>query len=231
MPENKTETIKAETRTEFGKGAARRIRRDEKVPAVVYGAGNAPSHLTLPGHDVMMAIKNGGSNALLYLDIEGKEVLALTKQVQADPIKGFLEHIDFVEVKRGQKVTVDVPVHLTGEAKPDALVVTENTTISLEAEATHIPEYIELSIEGAEVGTLVQASELVLPEGATLLDDDEMLIVNVTHAPTAEELEEELEEAEAEAGIEREESDEDAEGDDAAAEGDSDSDSEDSDEE
>ncbi|KAJ1683835.1 hypothetical protein LUZ63_020980 [Rhynchospora breviuscula] len=223
MPETKTETIKAETRTEFGKGAARRIRRSDKVPAVVYGAGNEPSHLTLPGHAVMMAIKNGGSNALLYLDIEGKEVLALTKQVQADPIKGFLEHVDFVEVKRGQKVTVDVPVQLTGEPHPDALVVTENATVSLEAEATNIPEFIELSIEGVEVGTLIQASELQLPSGALLLDDDEMLIVNVTHAPTAEELEEELEEAEAEAGIERDESDEEAA--EAESEGDSGSDS------
>lgn len=226
---DKTDTIKAESRTEFGKGAARRIRRSDKVPAVVYGAGNEPSHLTLPGHDVMMAIKNGGSNALLYLDIEGKEVLALTKQVQADPIKGFLEHIDFVEVKRGQKVTVDVPVQLVGEPNPEALIVTENTTVSLEAEATNIPEYIEHSIEGVEVGTLIYANELVLPSGSTLLDDDEMLIVNVTHAPTAEELEEELEEAEAEAGIERDESDEEAaegeasEGDESAEGGDEDS--------
>ena len=207
---DKTETIKAETRIEFGKGAARRIRRASKVPAVVYGAGNEPSHLSLPGHEVMLAIRNGGSNALLYLDIEGKEVLALTKQVQADPIKGFLEHIDFVEVKHGQKVTVDVPVQLTGEPAPDALIVTESTTVSLEAEATNIPEYIELSIEGVAVGTLINASELVLPSGSTLLDDPEMLIVNVTHAPTAEEVESELEEAEAEAGIERDESDEEA---------------------
>ncbi len=214
--------IKAETRTEFGKGAARRIRRADKVPAVIYGHGNEPIHLSLPGHETMMAIKNGGTNALLYLEIEGKEQIALTKQIQADPIKGFLEHIDFVAVRKGEKVTVDVVIHLVGEPSPDALVVTENNTVSIEAEATHIPEYIELSIEGAAVGTQFHASDLVLPSGSLLLSDDEMMIVNVTHAPTAEEVEAELEEAESEAGIERDESDEEiAEAEaEAAAEGD-----------
>jgi large subunit ribosomal protein L25 len=218
-----SETIKAETRTEFGKGAARRIRRSDKVPAVLYGHGNDPVHVTLPGHDTMMAIKHGGSNALLTLEIEGKERLALTKQIQADPIKGFLEHIDFVEVRKGEKVTVDVNVHLSGEAAADALVVTENSAVSIEAEATNIPEHIELSIEGAEVGTQFHASDLVLPNGSTLLSDPELMIVNVTHAPTAEVVESELEEAEAEAGIERDESDEEAaegESSDEAAEGD-----------
>jgi large subunit ribosomal protein L25 len=200
--------IKAESRTEFGKGAARRIRRSDKVPAVIYGHGNDPIHVTLPGHETMLAIKHGGSNALLYLDIEGNEHLALTKQIQSDPIKGFIEHIDFVEVRKGEKVTVDVSIHLVGEALPEALVVTENTTVSLEAEATNIPEFIELSIEGADVGTQFHASDLVLPAGSLLLSDDDMMVVNVTHAPTAEEVEAELEEAEAEVGIERDESDE-----------------------
>jgi len=212
--------ISAETRTQFGKGAARRIRRDDKVPAVIYGHGNDPVHLTLPGHDTMMALKHGGSNALLYIDLEGKTYIALTKQVQADPIKGFLEHIDFVEVRKGEKVTVDVAIHLVGEALPEALVVTENTTVSLEAEATNIPEFIELSIEGADVGTQYHASDLVLPTGSLLLSDDDMMVVNVTHAPTAEEVEAELEEAEAEVGIERDESDEEiAEAEAATAEG------------
>ena len=106
------ELIQAETRTEFGKGAARRIRRADKVPAFIYGQGNDPEHITLPGHDTMMALKHGGSNALLYIDVEGTTYIALTKQIQADPIKGFLEHIDFVEVKKGQKVTVEIPVHV-----------------------------------------------------------------------------------------------------------------------
>jgi large subunit ribosomal protein L25 len=204
--------IKAEPRTEFGKGAARRIRRTAKVPAVIYGHGNDPIHVTLPGHDTMLALKHGGSNAVLNIEIEGKVQLALTKQVQADPIKGFLEHIDFVAVRKGEKVTVDVPVHVVGEAKSDALVVTEQNVISLEAEATHIPENIEVSIEDAEVGTQILASQLVLPPGSTLLTDPETLIVNVTHAPTAQELESELAEAEAEAGIEHEAPQAEAEG-------------------
>ena len=228
--------IKAETRTEFGKGAARRIRRADKVPAVIYGHGNDPMHVTLPGHETMMALKHGGSNALLYIDVEGKTVIALTKQVQADPIKGFLEHIDFVEVKKGEKVTVDVPVHVTGESKPDAMTVTELNTVSVEAEATNIPEYIEVSVEDAEVGFHVLAKDLVLPSGSLLLTDDEALVVNVVHAPTADEIEAELEEAEAEVGIERDESDEEAaeaaEGEgDEAAEGESSSEGESSDDE
>jgi large subunit ribosomal protein L25 len=212
--------ISAETRSQFGKGAARRIRRDDKVPAVIYGHGNEPVHLTLPGHDTMMALKHGGTNALLYIDVEGKTYIALTKQVQSDPIKGFLEHIDFVEVKKGEKVTVEIPVHVLGESKADAMTVTELNTVSVEAEATNIPEYIEVSVEDAEVGFHVLAKDLALPEGSLLLTDDDALVVNVVHAPTAEEVEAELEEAEAEAGIERDESDEEAaEGDGDAAEG------------
>ncbi|MFL6003190.1 MAG: 50S ribosomal protein L25/general stress protein Ctc [Nocardioides sp.] len=201
------EKITAETRTEFGKGAARRIRRASKVPAVVYGHGNDPLHIALPGHDVMMALKHGGANALLEIEVDGTTHLGLTKQVQIDPITRFLEHVDFVAVRKGEKVTVDVPVHLVGEAGPDTLVVTENSVVSLEAEATHIPEFIEVDIEGAAVGTQVLASQLVLPEGSLLLTDEETLIVNVTQQMSEEELEAELEEAEAEVGIEREESD------------------------
>jgi len=211
-----SEKITAESRTEFGKGAARRIRRADKVPAVVYGHGNDPIHLTLPGHETMMALKHGGANALLELDVEGKTHLALTKQVQIDPITRHLEHVDFVAVRRGEKVTVEIPVHLNGEAARDTLVVTENSTVQVEAEATHIPEYIEIDIEGAEAGTMIHASDLKLPSGSTLLLDAETLIVNITEAPTVEMIEAELEEAEAEAGIEREESEAEAE---AAAEG------------
>ena len=204
-----SEKIKAETRTEFGKGAARRIRREHKVPAVVYGHGNEPIHLTLPGHETMMALKHGGANALLELEIDGKDQLALTKQVQIDPIKRHLEHVDFVAVKRGEKVTVEVPVHLVGEAARETLVVTETAAIQLEAEATHIPEHIEVDIEGAEAGTQIHASDLKIPSGSTLLLDPETLVVNVTQQQSAEALEAELEEAEAEAGIEREEADHD----------------------
>lgn len=200
-----SEKIQAESRTEFGKGAARRIRREHKVPAVVYGHGNEPMHVTLPGHETMMALKHGGANALLELDVDGKSQLALTKQVQIDPITRHLEHVDFVAVKKGEKVTVDVPVHLIGEAARETLVVTENATVELEAEATHIPEFIEVDIDGADVGTQIHASDLTLPAGSTLLTDPEALIVNVTQQQSQEALEASLEEAEAEAGIEREE--------------------------
>ena len=173
----------------------------------------------------MMALKHGGANALLELDIDGKTQLALTKQVQVDPIKRHLEHVDFVAVKRGEKVTVDVPVHVVGEAGPETLVVTENATVSVEAEATHIPEFFEVSVEGAEAGTLIYASDLSLPKGTTLLTDPETLVVNVAQQVSAEALEAELEAAEDEAGIEREESDEDA-SDDTPAEAEGDADSE-----
>lgn len=215
-----SEKIPAETRSEFGKGAARRIRRADKIPAVIYGHGIDPLHVTLPGHATMMALKHGGANALLELEVEGKEQLALTKAVQVDPIRRVIEHIDFVTVRRGEKVTVDVPVQVTGEAGPETLVVTENATVQLEADAMKIPEYIEVSVEGAEVGTQFLAGALDLPEGSTLLTDPETLVVNVAQQISEEALEAELEEAEAEAGIERDESDEEAA--EAAAEGEGD---------
>jgi large subunit ribosomal protein L25 len=199
--------IEAEPRTEFGKGAARRIRRASKVPAVLYGHGGEPVHVSLPGHETMLALKHGGVNALLRITLNGKEQLALPKQIQRDAIKGFLEHLDLIIVRKGEKVTVDIPVHVTGEPDPDALVVTETSTISVEAEATHIPEYVEVSIEGLTVGDQIFAKDLQVPSGSTVLLDDDVLIVNVTHAPTAEEVDAELSEAEADAGIERDESD------------------------
>ncbi len=197
-----SEKITAEKRTEFGKGAARRIRRENKVPAVIYGHGNDPIHVTLPGHATMLALKHGGANALLELDIDGETQLALTKQVQIDPVRRALEHVDLVAVTRGEKVTVEVPIHVVGEAVAETLVVTENAVVSVEAEATHIPEFFEVSVEGAEVGTQVLAKDLDLPSGTTLLADDELLIVNVTQQISAEALEAELESAEADAGIE-----------------------------
>ncbi len=220
--------LQAESRNEFGKGAARRIRRADKVPAVLYGHGGDPIHLTLPGHDLMLALKHGGANALLSIDLDGTTQLALARQVQRDPIKGFLEHIDLLIVKKGEKVVVEVPIHLVGEAAAETLVVTEHSTVSVEAEATNIPEALEVSIEGAEVGTQIHGSDLPLPSGSVLQMDDEVLIVNVVPAPTEEEIDAELEEAEAEVGIEREESDEDAEGGTDVAEGEAAGDSEES---
>jgi len=210
--------IKAEARTEFGKGAARRIRRADKVPAVIYGHGNDPIHVTLPGHDTLMAIKHGGANAVLNIDIEGKVQLALTKQIQAHPIKGFLEHVDFVAVKKGEKVTVEVPVHTVGEAAKETFVQVENNVVTLEAEATHIPEQIEVSIEGAEAGTQILAGQLELPKGSTLVTDPEQLIINITQAVSAEAVEAELAEAEAEAGIEHDAPADEAAADEAPAE-------------
>ncbi len=202
--------IQAESRTEFGKGAARRIRRADKVPAVLYGHGLDPVHVSLPGHDTMLALKHGGANALLKLTVDSKEVLVLPKQIQRDPIKGFLEHLDLIIVRKGEKVTVEIPIHLEGDPQPDALVVTEHSTITVEAEATHIPEYVIVNIEGAAVGTQILVKDLDVPAGSTILADDEALVVNITHAPTAEEVEAELEEAEAEVGIDRDESEDEA---------------------
>lgn len=196
-----TEKITAEVREEFGKGAARRIRRDNKIPAVIYGHGNDTVHVTLPGHVTMMALKRGGSNALLELDIAGDEQLALAREVQVDPIRRVIEHIDFIAVRRGERVTVDVAIHTVGEAAPETLVVTENATVQVEAEATHIPEQIEVDIEGAAIGTQILASDLQLPSGTTLLTDPETLVINITQQVSAEALEAELEEAEADAGI------------------------------
>jgi large subunit ribosomal protein L25 len=196
--------IQAEARTEFGKGAARRIRRDNKVPAVLYGHGSDPVHITLPGHDTMLALKT--ANALLLIEVaDGESHLALPKQVQRDPLKGFIEHVDLVIVRRGEKVQVEIQVHIEGEAASETLVVTEQPTVLVEAEATHIPEGITVSVEGLEAGAQIHASDLPLPTGTTLAIEPDTLVVNVTAAQTAEQLEAELAEAEGEAGIEREE--------------------------
>ncbi len=220
MSDNK---LVAEARTQFGKGAARKIRRDNKIPAVMYGHGSEPVHITLPGHQSMLALKQ--SNALLTIVIDGKEQLALAKDVQRDPIKPVIEHVDLVIVRKGEKVVVDVNVHLEGDAAPETVVTTDHTSLQLEVEATNIPESVTVSVEGLTAGTQILAGQVELPEGATLVTDAEALVVNVTAQVTAEALEAELSEAEAEAGIEREESDEEAgesaaAGETAAAEGD-----------
>jgi len=180
----------AETRTQFGKGAARKIRRDNKIPAVMYGHGSEPVHITLPGHQSMLALKQ--SNALLTIVIDGKEQLALAKDVQRDAIKPVIEHIDLVIVRKGEKVTVDVPVHLVGTAAVETVVTVENNTVELAVEATQIPDHVDVSVEGAEAGTRIHASDLTLPEGAELITDPEILIVNITAAISVEALEAEL---------------------------------------
>jgi large subunit ribosomal protein L25 len=192
--------LTAELRTEFGKGAARRIRRADKIPAVLYGHGTDPVHITLPGHETLLALRV--ANALLSIDVNGKAQLALPKQVQRDPLKHTIDHVDLVIVRRGEKVTVDVPLQVSGEAAADALVVVDHSSISIEAEATAIPQEIAVSVEGLEAGTQILASDLSLPDGATLAIEPDTLIVNVINAPTAEAVEAELAGAEAAAGIE-----------------------------
>jgi large subunit ribosomal protein L25 len=201
-------TLNAESRTQFGKGAARKIRRDHKIPAVMYGHGADPVHITLPAHETMLALKT--SNALLTIVLDGKDQLALAKDVQRDPIKPVIEHIDLVVVRKGEKVVVDVPVHVEGDAAPDTMVTTDSNSLELEVEATHIPESLTVSVEGLKAGTQILAGQVELPKGATLVTDAEVLVVNVTAQVSEEALEAELAEAEAEAGIERDESDEDA---------------------
>jgi large subunit ribosomal protein L25 len=193
----------AEKRTEFGKGAARKIRRNHKIPAVMYGHGAEPVHITLPGHDAMMALK--GANALLTIVIDGEEQLALAKDVQRDPIKPVIEHVDLVIVRRGEKVTVDVPVHLEGEAAPETVVTVDAQTLQLEVEATDIPQNVVVSVEGLPAGTQIHASGVTLPAGATLLTDPEILVVNITQQISQAALDAEMAELEAEAGIEHEE--------------------------
>lgn len=198
MPEVK---LIAELRTEFGKGAARRIRRAHKVPAVLYGHGTAPIHISLPGHETLLALRT--ANALLSIEVNGSSQLALPKQVQRDPLKHTIEHVDLVIVRRGEKVTVDVRVHVEGEAAPDTLIVVDHNSVPVEAEATHIPQQIVVSVEDLPPGTQILARDLQLPAGSTVVDlDPETLIVNITNAPTVEAMEAELAEAEAEAGIE-----------------------------
>lgn len=199
--------LSAAARTEFGKGAARRIRRADKIPAVIYGHGTDPQHITLPGHDTMMAVKT--ANALLEIAVDGgKSILALAKDVQRDPVRQVIEHIDLVIVRRGEKVQVEVPVHVSGEAGPETVVTVENNTVLLEVEATHIPEYIEVDVEGKPAGTQITGADLALPTGASLAGDPELLIVNISAQVSAEALEAELAEAEAEAGIEHDEPEE-----------------------
>lgn len=205
--------LNAELRTEFGKGAARRIRRDNKIPAVLYGHGTEPVHLTLPGHDTMLALKH--VNAILTLDFDGKHELALAKDVQRDAIKPIIEHVDLVIVKRGEKVTVEVPVHVEGDAAPETNVVVETATVAVEAGVLAIPELIVVSVEGLEAGSQILAKDLVLPEGVDLALDEDHLVVNVSQQVVVEEPEAEGEEGEAAEGEAAEEAAEGESGDDA----------------
>jgi len=184
--------IVAEPRTEFGKGHARRVRAANKVPAVLYGHGDKPRHFSLPGHELMLALRHD-KNALLTLETADGDQLALPKAIVRDPLKGFLEHVDLVAVRRGEKVTVDVAVTLTGEATGDTLVDQQTTSVTIEAEATHLPDHLEVSIDGLGAGDRIVASQISLPAGSSLVTDPEHVIVQGLAAPTEEALEAALE--------------------------------------
>ncbi|WP_430645758.1 50S ribosomal protein L25/general stress protein Ctc [Agromyces sp. GXS1127] len=191
--------IVAEERETFGKGAARKIRAAHKIPAVLYGHGTEPKHLTLPGHETALLIRK--ANAVLDLQISGKSQLALVKDVQKDPVHQVIEHIDLIVVKRGEKVQVEVPVHVEGEPAAGTIADLDAVTLSLEVEATHIPENVVVSVEGLEEGTKLLASDIELPKGATLVSDPETLVINV-HVPQKVDLGEEPEAAEGEEAAE-----------------------------
>ena len=196
----------AEVRDQFGKGAARKIRAAGKIPAVIYGHGTEPQHVTLPGHEVSLILRK--ANAVLDLDIAGKSQLALVKDVQKDPVRQIIEHVDLIVVKKGEKVQVDVPVHVEGESFAGTIVTLDAATITIEAEATHIPENVVVSVEGLEEGAHITAGQVELPKGASLVSDPETLVVAIS-TPAKVDLPEEGEAEAAEAPAEE-----------AAAEGD-----------
>ena len=186
-----TNKLSVEVRTRTGKGASRQARREGKVPAVLYGHGAEPQHLELNAREFAAVLRNSGANAVLSLDMGGAEQLALTKAITVHPVKRTLTHLDLIIVRRGEKVTVEVPVHVEGEAASGTLVTQDATTIEIEAEALSIPESLTVSVEGVEEGTQILAGDVTLPNGVLLISDPEMLVVNVVAAPTAEDLESE----------------------------------------
>jgi large subunit ribosomal protein L25 len=181
--------LTAEVRTKTGKGASRQARRDGKIPAVLYGHGADPQHLTLPAREFAAVLRNFGTNAVLTLDIDGTEALALPKALEIHPIRRSIQHVDLIIVRRGEKVTVEVNVIVEGDAGPDTLVNQEANSIEIESDAMSIPENLTLSVEGAQAGTQFSAAQVPLPDGVTLISDPELLVVNVINAPTAEDLE------------------------------------------
>jgi large subunit ribosomal protein L25 len=200
----KTQTanrLAVEVRTKTGKGASRRARRDGKIPAVLYGHGADPQHLELPAHDFAAVLRHSGTNAVLALDIDGKEQLALTKALDIHPIRHNIQHADLLIVRRGEKVTVEVTVSVEGDAAPGTLVTQDANTLEIEAEALSIPEHFTVSVEGAQEGTQILAGQIELPAGVTLISDPDMLVVNVVVAPTIEEPEVEAAEEAAEGAV------------------------------
>ena len=212
--------MSAARRTEFGKGGARRTRRAGQIPAVLYGHHAEPVHLSLPSREFTLAVKRGGANVLLTLDIDGTEALAIPKAIQRHPIRGTFDHIDLLSVRLGEKITVDVALVLEGDIDPLGLLQQELNSLSVETEATHIPTEITVSVEGLAVGAQITAADIALPAGTTLIGDPEQIVLLVSEAPTAAQLEAEMDEASAELGITQDQPDADtadADGADATA--------------
>ena len=188
MAKNPVNKLSVDVRTTTGKGASRRARREGRVPVVLYGHGSDPQHLELNAHDFAAVLRKSGTNAVLTLDIEGTEQLALTKAIEVHPIRRNIQHADLLVVRRGEKVVVEVNVHLEGDAASGTLVTQDANTVEIEAEALSIPEHLTVLVEGAEAGTQILAGQDELPKGVTLVTDAETLVVNVVTAPTAEDL-------------------------------------------
>lgn len=177
--------ISAEPRTEFGKGGARRTRRAGKVPAVLYGHGEAPRHIALPARELAAAIRHGGLTQVFNIEIsDGSTVLALPKAIQRDPVKDTFEHVDLLLVRRGEKITIEVPVHLVGEAARDTMVVQGHDSIAILADATRLPGHLEAPLDGLEAGAQLKASDVRLPEGVELAVDPDLTIAIVSTSPT-----------------------------------------------
>ncbi|MGY4857531.1 50S ribosomal protein L25/general stress protein Ctc [Cryobacterium sp. AP23] len=185
---NNNNKISADARNSFGKGAARKLRVLGKIPAVIYGHGTDPVHVALPAHEIGLLLRR--ANAVLELDVEGTTHLTLVKDVQKDPVRQIIEHLDLIVIRKGEKVQVEVAVHVTGESAPGTIADLDAKTLLLEVEATNIPQSVSIDIEGLEDGTLIHASEVKLPSGAELISDPEMVVVGV-HLPAEEEEEEE----------------------------------------
>ncbi|CAN5593033.1 50S ribosomal protein L25/general stress protein Ctc [soil metagenome] len=188
-PAHAENKLTALVREVTGKGASRQARRDGQVPAVLYGHGTDPQHLLLPAREFAAVLRNNGTNAVLTLDIAGTEALALPKVLEIHPIRRNIQHVDLILVRRGERVTVEIQVVVEGEAGPDTLVNQESSTIEVESDAMSIPEHLTLSVEGIPAGTQFSAAQIPLPEGVTLVSDPDLLVVNVTGAPTAADLE------------------------------------------
>jgi large subunit ribosomal protein L25 len=185
MAQEAANHLVTEARASFGKGAARKIRATGKIPAVIYGHGSEPQHVTLPGHETALILRK--SNQVLELDIDGKVQLALVKDVQKDPVRQIIEHIDLIVVRKGEKVQVEVSVHVEGESASGTTVAQDANTLTLEVEATHIPERVTVSIDGLEAGTHILAKDVTLPSGAVLITDPDVLVIAIS-VPTEQDL-------------------------------------------